>query len=123
MTAKERSFAQVLTHMTPVTASTSLYGDYVELNDAISRYDNNKKAGVEDNLNYYKELILNLTENLGYDQPDYVTVSNYLNDYNIALGNEDENATQEAKKKLIQKATILGFVIPEGEGFEEELEK
>ena len=123
MTAKERSFAQVLTHMTPVTAATSLYGDYVELNDAISRYDNNKKAGAEDNLNYYKDLILNLTESLGYDQPDYVIVSDYLEDYEIALGNEDENAIQDAKTKLIQKATILGYVIPPEDGFEEELSK
>jgi cobaltochelatase CobN len=123
MTAKERSFAQVLTHMTPVTASTSLYGDYVELNDAISRYDSNKKAGANDNLEYYKELILNLTDSLGYDQPDYMVVSGYLENYYIALNNEDENATEEAKKQLIQKATILGFVIPENEGFETELQK
>jgi cobaltochelatase CobN len=98
MTAKERSFAQVLTHMTPVTASTSLYGDYVELNDAISRYESNKKAGANDNLEYYKDLILNLTEDLGYDQPDYMVVSEYLENYYIALNNEDENATEVAKK-------------------------
>ncbi len=123
MTAKERSFAQVLTHMTPVTSSTSLYGDYVELIDAISRYDSNKKSGVEDNANYYKEVILNLTESLGYEQPDYVTVSNYLNDYYIALNNGDSEEITKAKKELTQKATILGYNEPSDDTFDEWLEK
>ena len=118
MVAKERSFAQVLTHMTPVTSTTSLYGDYVELNDAISRYDANKNTGVEDNIVYYRELILNLTESLGYDQPDYVTVNGYLEDYLNAVKNENETEINKTKEDLIQKATILGYDNPKEEEFE-----
>ncbi len=123
MTAKERSFAQILTHMTPVTAASSLYGDYVELNDAISRYDTSKKNGVEDNVLYYRDLILNLTESLGYDTPDYKAVQKYLDDYEITLVNEDTEAMEEAKRKLIIKATILGFILPDDDRFEGELQK
>jgi len=123
MVAKERSFAQVITHLTPVTATTSLYGDYVELSDAISRYDTSKTSGVLDNIAYYKEYILNLTENLGYDQPDYVTVNNTLSNYYIAVANEDEKAINDSKEKLIQKAEIIGYDAPEEGEFDSWLEE
>ncbi|RAP45364.1 MAG: hypothetical protein BZ135_06020 [Methanosphaera sp. rholeuAM6] len=122
MTAKERSFAQVLTHMTPVTSSTSLYGDYVELSDAIARYDSNKKNGVEDNIAYYQDYILNLTESLGYEQPDYVTVSQYIDAYQIALNNNEADNITKAKDDLIIKAALLGYDKPAANEFDEWLE-
>ncbi|RAP51991.1 MAG: hypothetical protein BZ138_03925 [Methanosphaera sp. rholeuAM270] len=123
MVAKERSFAQVLTHMTPVTSVTSLYGDYVELSDAISRYDSNKNTGVEENLEYYKSSILNLTENLGYDKPDYMKVQEYLDDYLIALNNNDTANIRKTKNALIQAASILNFDKPRAGKFDEWLTK
>ena len=123
MVAKERSFAQVITHLTPVTASTSLYGDYVELNDAISKYDSSKNSASSGLKEFYKEYILNLTRDLGYDQPNYVTVSEYLNNYTIALSNDNQTAINETKEKLIQKAEILGIDAPEDdESFDQWLE-
>lgn len=112
MTAKERSFSQVITHMTPVTSSTSLYGEYVELNDAIARYDSSKTSGVEDNMVYYKDLILNLTESLGYAQPDYMKVAQLIEDYKLVSSGSDPIATQQAKDALVDQAKVLGFDSP-----------
>lgn len=61
MTAKDRSFAQVITHMTPVTTASTLYGEYSQLSDAIANYDNNKKINDTSNMQFYKEEILNIT--------------------------------------------------------------
>jgi len=119
MVAKERSFAEVITHLTPVTSSTSLYGNYVELNDLISRYDNNKNSGVETNIINYQNEILRLAEDLGYDDPDYITVKKAITDYEIALSNEDVNGTIEAKNNLIEKAKLLRYDTPAEENFEE----
>lgn len=69
MTAKDRSFAQVITHMTPVTTASTLYGEYSELSDAISNYESNKKIGDETNMAFYKELIINLTSNANSSFP------------------------------------------------------
>ena len=65
MTAKERSFAQVITHMTPVTVDSSLYGDYVKLEDSISRYTEINKLN-STGTDVYQSEILNISSELGY---------------------------------------------------------
>ena len=65
MTAKERSFAQVITHMTPVTVDSSLYGDYVKLEDSMSRYTEIRKLN-STGTDVYKSEILNISSELGY---------------------------------------------------------
>ena len=123
MVAKERSFAQVITHITPITSVSSLYGDYAELKDAISKYDSNKNTGVTENLEYYKEYILNITQSLGYDEPDYVTVQKYVDDYLIAVNNNNNKSISKARSALIQKAAILNFNKPAAGKFDAWLKK
>lgn len=69
MTAKERSFAEVITHMTPVTVDSELYGQYVELEDSMSRYTEIQKLNATDS-DYYVERILNISRDLGYREMD-----------------------------------------------------
>lgn len=123
MTAKERSFAQVITHMTPVSSSTSLYGDYVKLNDEITRYDSNKASGVKNNMEYYKKHIINLTTQLGYEKPDYLAFSESYKTYLISKKNGNKKDLAKSKKDLIKYATNLGFEKPKSSQFNKWLKK
>lgn len=75
MTAKDRSLAQVITHMTPVTVASKLYGDYVQLNDYISRYYNAVNNNITALKESYKEYLFNLTESLGLEVFDEETLT------------------------------------------------
>ena len=70
MVAKERSFALVISHMTPATVSTGLYGDYVELQSYITNYDNAVKTNSTELIKQYKKKIEEIAiEELGLDGP------------------------------------------------------
>lgn len=108
MTAKERSFAQVITHMTPVTTAATLYGEYTALSEAISSYDSNKKLGDTANMQYYKEEILNLTStNSTFETPNFQKMSGYIEDYNYALEVNDIELLNERKSAILNLSQSL----------------
>ncbi len=69
MTAKDRGFAMVISHMTPTTTSTTLYGDLEKLQQAIVSYRNVEKVNSTSLMDQYQNQILNLSDSLGYDGP------------------------------------------------------
>ncbi|MDO5822341.1 cobaltochelatase subunit CobN [Methanosphaera sp.] len=108
MTAKERSFAQVITHMTPVTTASTLYGEYSKLSEAISDYTANKKLGDASNMAYYKELILNLTSvNSSFSAPTFTKMSQYIDEYNYAVSVNDTALINEKRAAILSLSASL----------------
>lgn len=107
MTAKERSFAQVITHMTPVTTASKLYDEYADLSDAISNYDSNKKTGDLSNVEYYKELILNLTSTGGFKSPDFLRMSENITLYNEVKEIGDQEIMGICKSAILNLSQSL----------------
>ncbi|PAV04721.1 MULTISPECIES: cobaltochelatase subunit CobN [Methanobacterium] len=70
MVAKDRAFALVISHMTPATVSSELYGDYVTLQNYITAYKNALKVNATDLVTQYQIKIKNVAVNdLGLDGP------------------------------------------------------
>lgn len=108
MTAKERSFAQVITHMTPVTTASTLYGEYSQLSDAISNYDNNKKIGDESNMAYYKELILNITStNSSFPTANFLKMQENITQYKYARDMNDIMLMELSKSSIFNLSESL----------------
>lgn len=108
MTAKERSFAQVITHMTPVTTASTLYGEFAELNDAISSYESNKKTSDTGNMEYYKEVILNITStNSSFATPTFMRMANNITQYRDALALNDSTLLNMSKSAILNLSESL----------------
>ncbi len=132
MTAKDRSFAQVITHMTPVMTASTLYGEYLEISDAISSYKSNVKLGDTQNVEYYKSLILNLTTgvNGSFTSPNFQKMLNNITNYYTALNAGDEELMQLSKENIDILAESLNksmnayfnYTLPESMTFDEYLE-
>ncbi len=69
MVARERIAALLVTHMTPATVLSELYGNLTTLINYISNYDNAVKANATELAASYEELILSMSAQLGYEQP------------------------------------------------------
>lgn len=70
MVAKDRSFALVISHMTPAIVSSSLYGKYVTLQNYITNYENAVKVNATQLISAYQTKILKLAVNdLALDAP------------------------------------------------------
>ncbi|KZX14395.1 cobaltochelatase subunit CobN [Methanobrevibacter curvatus] len=68
LVAKERAGALVISHMTPATVISALYGDLITLNTYITNYDNAKNVN-SSLAEEYKEMILELSKTLAIDRP------------------------------------------------------
>lgn len=68
MVARDRIGSLMITHMTPAMVSSSLYGNYTLLSQAIDGYKNALKLNVTENVESYKKQIIDLAVNLGYLQ-------------------------------------------------------
>ncbi len=67
MVAKDRAFALVISHMTPATVSSSLYGNYVKLQDYITSYKNAIKVNAKNLADQYKnEIKTTAVKKLGF---------------------------------------------------------
>ena len=70
MVAKERAFALVISHMTPATVESALYGNYTLLQNYINNYQNALKVNATDLVEQYEIKIKDLAVNsLGLDAP------------------------------------------------------
>ncbi len=69
MTARERIAALLITHMTPATVLSELYGNLTTLKTYISNYETAMKANSTELASSYEALILNLSSQLAYAQP------------------------------------------------------
>ena len=69
MTARERIAALLITHMTPATVLSELYGNLTTLKTYISNYETAIKTNSTDLAASYEVLILNLSRELAYSQP------------------------------------------------------
>ncbi|BDZ70911.1 cobaltochelatase subunit CobN [Methanobacterium petrolearium] len=67
MVAKDRSFALVISHMTPAIVSSGLYGDLVTLHDYIHSYENAVKVDATELAEEYKIQITQTAVDLGFD--------------------------------------------------------
>lgn len=69
MVAKDRLGALVISHMTPATVISELYGNLTTLNTYITNYETAIKNNASDLASQYEKLILNMSSSLGYTQP------------------------------------------------------
>ncbi|MCC7561773.1 MAG: cobaltochelatase subunit CobN [Methanobrevibacter arboriphilus] len=67
--AKNRAGALVISHMTPASVISQLYGNYTELNTLIDKYEESMQNNVTNLAETYKKQILNLSKSLNIDQP------------------------------------------------------
>ncbi|WP_455645029.1 cobaltochelatase subunit CobN [Methanosphaera sp.] len=108
MTAKERSFAQVITHMTPVTTAATLYGEYSQLETAITNYESNKKLGDSSNIAYYKEVILNITStNSSFATPTFSKMSQNIELYWYGVDIGDVDIIEMSKSAILNLSQSL----------------
>nr|WP_319372959.1 cobaltochelatase subunit CobN [uncultured Methanobacterium sp.] len=70
MVAKDRAFALVISHMTPATVASELYGDYVKMQNYITAYMNALKVNATDLAEQYEAKIKDVAVNsLGLNAP------------------------------------------------------
>lgn len=69
MVAKDRASAMVISHMTPATVSSGLYGDLVTLHNYITNYENAVKVGSSELAYEYETQIRALSKELGFNLP------------------------------------------------------
>lgn len=92
MVAKDRAFALVISHMTPATITSSLYGNLTILNDYIKSYDQAIKVDAVGLVEEYKIKIMDLAESLGYDKPsESEDFDKWLNNLHNQLENLDND--------------------------------
>ena len=118
MVARDRLGALMITHMTPAIVSSSLYGNYTLLSQAIDGYKNAVKLNVTQNAESYKEQIIELAAILGFGAQkdgesfdDWIAeLHNYLdeleNDFN-ALGLHTIGKVLTGEELIEETVTIV----------------